>query len=120
MKIETHPKGTVVIIEGPRFSTKAESHFYQKSGFDVINMTQYPEVALARELEMCYVNISLITDYDAGLIGQKNIKPVDVSQMAETFSKNIERLKKLIFEIIKNMPEKRNCECNRALESAKI
>lgn len=120
LKIKTHSKGTAAIIEGPRFSTKAESRFYQKSGFDVINMTQYPEVALARELEMCYVNISLITDYDAGLIGQKNIKPVNFLEMSKNFATNIDRLKKLIFEIIKNVPEKRNCACGKTLKDAKI
>src|SRR3989338_10898223 len=85
IKIKTHPRGTAIIIEGPRFSTKAESYFYQKAGFDVINMTQYPEVALARELEMCYVNISLITDYDAGLVENKKVKPVDLKEVVKGF-----------------------------------
>ena len=64
-----HYGGTVVVIQGPRFSTRAESRFFRKQGWDVINMTQYPEAILARELEMCYVNISLVTDYDSGLQG---------------------------------------------------
>ena len=61
--------GTVVVIQGPRFSTRAESRWYSGSGFDVINMTQFPECWLARELELCYANISLVTDYDVGLEG---------------------------------------------------
>ena len=67
--ITVHERGTVVVIQGPRFSTRAESQWFSKQGWEVINMTQYPEVVLARELEMCYVNIALITDYDAGLEG---------------------------------------------------
>ncbi|MBU4360882.1 MTAP family purine nucleoside phosphorylase, partial [Patescibacteria group bacterium] len=66
-EINFHETGTVVVIEGPRFSTRAESRFFSSQNLDIINMTAYPEVALARELGMCYLNIGLITDYDAGL-----------------------------------------------------
>lgn len=69
LDIETHEQGTIVVIQGPRFSTRAESRWFSAAGWEVINMTQYPEAYLARELEMCYVNISLITDYDVGLEG---------------------------------------------------
>src|SRR5206468_5897469 len=62
--ISMHDRGTVVVIEGPRFSTRAESAWFKAAGWEVINMTQYPEAPLARELELCYANISLITDYD--------------------------------------------------------
>src|SRR5215212_2827292 len=62
--ITVHPAGTVVVIEGPRFSTRAESRWFSSAGWEVINMTQFPECVLARELEVCYVGISLITDYD--------------------------------------------------------
>src|SRR3712207_9035217 len=65
-----HERGTVVTIQGPRFSTRAESKWFQDAGWQVINMTQYPEAYLARELEICYVNISLITDYDVGVAGE--------------------------------------------------
>jgi 5'-methylthioadenosine phosphorylase len=64
--IEMHDGGTVVVVQGPRFATRAESRWYGKQGWHVINMTQYPEVVIARELGMCYVNVALITDYDAG------------------------------------------------------
>lgn len=120
LAIPVHEKGDVVVIEGPRFSTRAESYWYQKSGFEVINMTQYPEVVLARELEMCYVNISLITDYDAGLIGQKNIKPVDAQAVGKIFAKNISQVKKLIYEIIKKIPRERKCKCGKALSTAVV
>ncbi|MGH7425363.1 MAG: S-methyl-5'-thioadenosine phosphorylase, partial [Candidatus Methylomirabilales bacterium] len=63
--IRLHPTGTVVVVQGPRFGTKAESAFFARQGWEVINMTQYPEAILARELQICFVNISLITDYDA-------------------------------------------------------
>lgn len=120
LSIPVHEKGTVVVIEGPRFTTRAESHFYQKLDYEVINMTQCPEVALARELEMCYVNISLITDYDAGLIGMDNVEPVDAKTVVEIFNRNIGRLKELISEIIKNLPAERSCECGRILSKAEI
>jgi len=64
-----HGRATVVVISGPRFSTRAESRFYSTQGWGVVNMTQAPEVALTRELDMCYVNISVVTDYDAGVVG---------------------------------------------------
>lgn len=118
--ISHHEKGDVVIIEGPRFTSRAESYWYQKSGFEVINMTQYPEVVLARELEMCYVNISLITDYDAGLIGREHIKPVEAAAVIKIFNDNLERVKSLIKEMIKKMPQERECSCGKALEGSGV
>lgn len=120
LAIPVHKKGTAVIIEGPRFSTRAESRWYSSMGWDVINMTQYPEVVLARELEICYVNISLITDYDAGLEGDKNIKPVTAQEVIKIFNQNIEQVKKLIFAMIKNIPKERNCKCGKALCEAEV
>jgi len=114
-----HKKGTILIIEGPRFSTKRESNFFRKIG-DVINMTAFPEIILARELGMCYLNISLVTDYDVGLKGRKEIKPVTFKMISEIFKKNNEKLKKLILEIIKNLPEKRECNCPDVLKEAKV
>lgn len=117
LKIPIHEKGTVVVIEGPRFSTKAESENYSKIA-DIINMTQYPEVVLAREMEICYLNISLVTDYDVGLKKRKDIKPVTTQEVLEVFRKNIEKMKKLILEIIKVIPEERKCLCSQALKEA--
>jgi len=117
LKIPFYKKGTIVVIEGPRFSTKAESKFYSKTA-DIINMTQYPEVVLAKELGMCYLNISLVTDYDVGLEGRKDIKPVTAKEVIRIFQKNNEKVKELILEIIKNLPDQRNCECAAALKEA--
>lgn len=114
-----HSKGTVVVIQGPRFSTKAESRWFRSLGWEVINMTQYPEVTLARELEMCYVNISLITDYDTGLEGDPNIKPVTHEEVMRIFQENIDRLKSLIIEIIRSIPEERTCPCSNILKGAR-
>lgn len=117
-KIKCHEKGTVVVIEGPRFSTTAESLWYQNQKWDVINMTQYPEVILARELEMCYVNISLITDYDAGMLGNKKIKAVDLKEVIRVFNENNEKVKNVIFEMIKNIDLNSPCSCETAMRDA--
>ncbi len=112
--------GTVVVIQGPRFSTKAESRFFRSQGWDVINMTQYPEVVLAREQEICYLNISLATDYDSGLEGDPNVKPVSHEEVINVFNRNMPRLRKLIVEIVKELPQKRTCECGSALKHARL
>ena len=112
-------KGTIVIIQGPRFSTRAESKWFSSLGWEVINMTNYPESYLARELEMCYVNISLITDYDVGLEGQGGIKPVSHAEVIEVFSSNNERVKQGIFKIIETLPKERTCTCGSALAGAR-
>lgn len=113
-----HETGTVVVIEGPRFSTRAESKYYSFQGWEVINMTQYPESVLARELEMCYVNIALITDYDVGMQGK--VPPVSHEHVIKVFQENNEKLKTLIFEMIKNMPKERHCDCKHALSGARF
>ncbi len=118
LSLPHHEKGTVVVIEGPRFSTRAESKFYSAQGWEVINMTQYPEALLARELEMCYVNIALITDYDVGMEGK--VPPVSHEHVIKVFKENNEKLKQLIFEIIKNIPDERHCGCGSALSGARF
>ena len=118
--IDVRRNGTVVVIEGPRFSTRAESKFFSSQGWDLINMTQYPEVVLAREREMCYLNISIVTDYDVGLEGNPNIKPVTHEEVIRVFNQNIGRLRELIFEIVKLLPTERSCECGNALEKARL
>lgn len=117
--ITAHDGGTVVVIEGPRFSTRAESEWFTKMGWEVINMTQYPECHLARELEMCYVNISLITDYDAGLVAAGTVPPVSHAEVLRTFQSNAERVKTLCFALIEAMPTTRGCGCGSALQSAR-
>jgi len=120
MRISYHPKGTAVVINGPRFSTKAESRWFSGQGWEVINMTQYPEAVLAREMEMCYLGIALITDYDAGLEGSPKVKPVTAAEVGKIFAANNEKVKKLIAEIVKNLPEKRGCKCGEAMKNARI
>ncbi len=108
--IKVHETGTILVIQGPRFSTKAESKFYTENGWDVINMTQYPEVYLVKEMDMCPLNISLITDYDAGLVS--DTEPVSHEAVLKVFKENNEKLKKLLFTLIENIPDERNhCNC---------
>ncbi len=118
--VRYHEKGTVVVIQGPRFSTTAESRFFAKQGWDVVNMTQYPEAVLAREQELCYLNISLATDYDAGLEGDPSVKPVSHEEVISVFNRKMDALRELIMEVIKEMPVKRTCECGVALAHARM
>ena len=99
--IRAREGGTVVVIQGPRFSTRAESRWFQDAGWDVINMTAYPEGYLARELELCYANISMVTDHDAGVGGHE---PVSNEVVIETFNRNLERLRELLFAVIPKIP----------------
>ena len=98
-----HKTGTIVVIQGPRFNTKAESKFYTNQGWEVVNMTQYPEVHLVHELGMKSLNISLITDYDAGLVA--DCEPVSHDAVMKIFQDNIEKLRKLLFYIIEDIPQ---------------
>jgi 5'-methylthioadenosine phosphorylase len=120
LDLHFHSGGTVVVIQGPRFSSRSESKFFRSQGWDVINMTQYPEVILAREFEMCYANISLVTDYDVGFEGDQTVKPVSHEEVIRVFNANTEKLRRLVTEVIKVMPEKRFCRCRKALEGAVI
>jgi len=118
--IPVHETGTVVVIQGPRFSTRAESSWYTKMGWEAINMTQYPEVILARELEMCYVNIALITDYDAGCIGLPGVEPVTADDVVKVLRANNERVRSVILDMIERMPVGPCDECGRALAHARL
>jgi len=118
--IEYHKKGTVVIIQGPRFSTVAESKWFSGQDWEVINMTQYPENYLARELEICYANISLITDYNVGLESHPDVKPVTLEEVVRVFNENNEKIKNLLFMSIENLTGARKCLCSRALKDAII
>jgi 5'-methylthioadenosine phosphorylase len=118
--ISVHNTGTIVIIEGSRFSTRAESKFFTSNGWEVIGMTQYPECTLARELGICYVNISLVTDYDVGLEGKPGLKPVSSAEVVKVFKDNNDRVKNLILNMILKIPKSRSCSCNKALDDAVI
>jgi 5'-methylthioadenosine phosphorylase len=116
--LPVHDRGTMVVIQGPRFSTRAESAFYARQGWEVIGMTQSPEVVLARELEMCYGNISLVTDYDVGVVGE--IEPVTNEEVIRVFAENNTRLRDLLFRMIAVLPEERDCPCATALKNARM
>jgi 5'-methylthioadenosine phosphorylase len=118
LELPLHERGTVVVVPGPRFSTRAESAFFASQGWEVINMTQHPEAALARELEMCYLNISLNTDYDVGVVGE--IEPVTHEEVLRVFQENLGRLRELLFRVVAGLPEDRNCVCATALSNARF
>jgi 5'-methylthioadenosine phosphorylase len=115
MHIDYHKSGTYVCIEGPRFSTKAESRLFRSWGADVVGMTLVPECVLAREAEICYASISTVTDYDCW-----KDHPVTAGEVGKTMKKSIEKIKKLIRETVRVMPQQRICECKNALRSAMI
>jgi 5'-methylthioadenosine phosphorylase len=106
------------VIQGPRFSTRAESNWFRSQGWEVINMTQYPEVHLVKELEMCVVNISLMTDYDTGIPG---VEPVSHEEVLKVFSANNDKLKTLLFKLIETLPtERHHCGCGHVLSHARV
>ncbi len=110
----THESATYVCIEGPRFSTRAESRMFRQFA-DIIGMTLVPEVQLARELEMCYVNISTITDYDVWAE-----KPVTTEEVMQVMKENEEKIKNILFNGVPKIPYKRNCPCKDALKGAVV
>ena len=109
--------GTVVVIQGPRFSTRAESRWFQAAGWDTINMTAYPEGYLARELELCYANISMVTDHDVGVEGAE---PVTHETVLRVFTENNERLRELLFAAIPRIGSQPEDECATALAGARV
>lgn len=118
--IPCHETGTVVVIQGPRFSTRAESAWFNKMGWECINMTQYPESILARELDMCYVNIALITDWDAGCVGLPGVKPVNANEVVRVLNENNARVQEVILDMIAKMPVGSCDECAQAMAYARL
>ena len=114
-KITMHKDCTYVCIEGPRFSTKAESKFFRTTDADIIGMTLVPECQLAREAQICYVSISSITDYDVWAE-----KPVTAKEVLKTLSKNVVLTKNLLTSIIDKIPKARGCYCEKALSEAEF
>ncbi|MBA2315446.1 MAG: S-methyl-5'-thioadenosine phosphorylase [Chloroflexi bacterium] len=100
--IPLHERGTVVVIEGPRFSTKAESRWFGEAGWEVINMSQYPEAYLCREIGMAVVNIALITDFDAGV--HEGTEAVDARSVLEVFQENAARIQQVVLDMIGRFP----------------
>lgn len=109
--------GTVVVIQGPRFSTRAESAWFQRSGWDVVNMTAYPEGHLARELELCYANVSMVTDHDVGIGG---VEPASSDTVMRVFRENLEKLRQLLFAVVPLIgPQPAEHPCATALRGAR-
>jgi 5'-methylthioadenosine phosphorylase len=118
--IAVHDGGTCVVVQGPRFSTRAESLWFTQMGWSVVNMTQYPECVLALEQEICYVNIALITDYDVGIVAEGSAEPVSAADVVNVLNANNERVKNVILEMIRRMPDTRDCPCATALKYARL
>jgi 5'-methylthioadenosine phosphorylase len=112
--LNVHPRGTYICIEGPRFSTRAESKMFRTFA-DIIGMTLVPECQLARELEMCYVTLAMVTDYD---VWQE--RPVSAQEVLEIMGKNVSNVRKIMTEVLPKLPATRNCECASALKFAKV
>lgn len=106
-----HEAGTVTVVPGPRFSTRAESRHFRAEGGDVINMTQYPEVALARELGLCYVNLSLVTDYDTGTEDQPGREAVTQEEVMAVFARHTATLRRAIEDLVEHVGTDRSCGC---------
>jgi 5'-methylthioadenosine phosphorylase len=106
-----HDGGVVVVIQGPRFSTRAESAWYRAAGWAAVNMTQYPEAFLARELGLCYAGLALITDYDTGLEGTDGIAPVSMDEVFAVLAANVERTRDLLTAAIPAIASERRCAC---------
>ena len=105
--------GTLVVIEGPRFSTRAESRWFSGSGWTVVGMTGYPEAVMAREMALCYTAICLVTDLDAG---QEPGEGVTHAEVLEVFGRNVDRLRDLLLGVVPTMPTERTCACGSALD----
>ncbi len=117
--VTMHDGGTVVVVPGPRFSTRAESTYYRAQGWSVINMTQYPEAYLARELGICYSGIALITDFDTGVEGEPGVEAVTMDRVFAVLQENVERTRTLLTKAIPAIPaagDVPSCSCRSALD----
>ena len=108
--------GTVVVVPGPRFSTRAESAYYRAQGWDVINMTQYPEAYLCRELGLCYCGIALVTDVD----NAPDAEAVTMDEVFAVLRANVDRTRSLLFSLIPSLPRDRSCACASALDQGPL
>ncbi len=112
--VDVHRSGTLVVINGPRFSTKAESQWFTNNAWDVIGMTGYPEAMLARELALPYVNISLVTDFDAGLVA--GAEPVSHAEVMRVFAANIGNVRKVLVSMVQDFPDTSASPARTALD----
>ncbi|HEY8473493.1 MAG TPA: S-methyl-5'-thioadenosine phosphorylase [Natronosporangium sp.] len=107
--------GTMVVIEGPRFSTRAESRWYAAAGGTLVNMTGHPEAVLARELSICYTAVALVTDLDAGVEGDHGVTQEEVFRV---FAENTERMRALLLTALAALPSERTCPCPAAVPAS--
>lgn len=114
-KVEITDGGTMVVVEGPRFSTRAESRWYASAGATCVNMTGHPEAVLARELAMCYTAIALVTDLDAGVAGEHGVTQEEVFRV---FAENTGRMRGLLLATLAALPTERTCPCRSAVPEA--
>ena len=117
LEIRAHDGGICIVMEGPQFSTRAESELYRSWGADVIYMTGLPEAKLAREAEICYAAIAVVTDYDCW---KETYEVVSAEMVVDNLRRGTETVKRLLRHAITRMPKKRNCICTNALENAII
>ena len=117
MDVNVHPGGTMVVMEGPAFSTKAESLMYRSWGADIIGMTALPEAKLAREAEMCYATMAWITDYD---VWRANTEEVTVEAVVQNLLKNVATSKELLARVVPAISGERSCSCGNSLRDAII
>ena len=115
--VTTHVGGTYICIEGPQFSTKAESRIYRQWGVDVIGMTNLPEAKLAREAEICYATMALVTDYDCW---HESEEIVTIDAVIACLMKNVNNARSILRSAVQGFPLPRNCECATALASGVI
>ncbi|MEV4066278.1 S-methyl-5'-thioadenosine phosphorylase [Nonomuraea dietziae] len=109
--------GTLVVIEGPRFSTRAESQWFARNGWTVVGMTGFPEAVLARELALCYTSLSLVTDHDAGVEAGEGVTHEEVLRF---FATNVTKMRSLVADAVEALPEERTCACGSALDGIKL
>ena len=109
--------GTMVVVEGPRFSTRAESRWFTSIGGAIVNMTGHPEAVLARELALCYTAIALVTDLDAGVEGDEGVTQEEVFRV---FAENTAILREVLLEAVEALPTDRTCPCAHALDGIKL
>ena len=109
--------GTLVVIDGPRFSTRAESRWYAAQGWTIVGMTGHPEAVLARELALCYTSLSLVTDTDAGVDEGEGVTHEEVMMV---FAQNVSKLRALLKNVIENLPDERACSCPSTLDGLRL
>ncbi|MGB2712034.1 MAG: S-methyl-5'-thioadenosine phosphorylase [Conexibacter sp.] len=112
-QIAVEQAGAMVVIDGPRFSTRAESQWYAAQGWSLVNMTGHPEAVLARELGLCYTAIALVTDFDAGADAESAVTQDEVVRI---FEANLDTLRRLLAAVVPALPEERTCPCTKALD----